>query len=59
MYCTIKKRECEYAMRITVKLDKDYDKAEGIREYTMCCTPERKTYFGDPCIYEDSKTGEC
>ena len=60
MYCTIKKRECEYAMRITVQLDKEFDKAEGMREYTVCCAPNPKVYVSmDPCIWEDNETGEC
>ena len=58
MYCIAKKRECEYAMSITIQLDKEYDKAEGVREYTMCCTPERKTYFGDPCIWEKNERND-
>lgn len=58
VYCVAKKRECKYAVNITVQLDKDFDKAEGVKEYTMCCAPRGRFHFGSPCIYDDNETEE-
>ena len=46
-------------MHITVHLDKDYDGTNGIREYTMCGAPKQKVHFGNPCVFENDRMGEC